>query len=246
MHLIRRDGSAKRRIVLLAFSIASLAVVAGYSPDVGATKTQGKSVIYLGCDQANPFCASYNKTMESGLRKAGFSVKSLYNEFDPAQQAQQMAQATAQKPDALVVFVADSTAIVPSLARAHAANIPVIVVGTDIVSAGLKYVSLVNVENSAALGHFAAVNLVEGMKKEGLKKGNVIAITGTSSQLDTQKRMAAFKAYLAKYPQFKLVAVADASWDPIKSATLAKSLYAKYSAKGGVQGVTCSPPELTG
>jgi ABC-type sugar transport system substrate-binding protein len=42
---------------------------------------------------------------------------------------------------------------------------------------------------------------------------------------------------LAKYPQFKLVSVQDSSWDPVKAATQAKSLFAQYASKGGIQGV---------
>ena len=148
-----------------------------------------------------------------------------------------MSQATAQKPDAIVVFVADSTAIVPSLARAGAAGIPVMVVGTAVPDSALKYVTLMNLQDSTQLGTFAAQNLVEGMKKQGLTKGNVIALTGTSSQIDVQQRMAAFKSYLAKTPQFKLVAVQNANWDAVQSASLAKALFAKYASQGGIQGV---------
>jgi ABC-type sugar transport system substrate-binding protein len=49
--------------------------------------------------------------------------------------------------------------------------------------------------------------------------------------------MAGFKGYLKKFPQFKLVEVQDAGWDPIKSASLAKALYAKYRSRGGIQAV---------
>ena len=94
-----------------------------------------------------------------------------------------------------------------------------------------------NLQDSTQLGTFAAQNLVEGMKKQGLTKGNVIALTGTSSQIDVQQRMAAFKSYLAKTPQFKLVAVQNANWDAVQSASLAKALFAKYASQGGIQGV---------
>ena len=227
----------KRPVAFLGLCVVMLVLAAMTLAGAGFSAMQSKKVIYLGCDEANPFCASYNKTMETTLQKAGFSVSSLYNNFDPSVQAQQMSQATAQKPAAIVAFVADSTAIVPSLARAHAAGIPVMVVGTAVAPSALQYVTLMNLQNSTLLGRFAAQNLVEGMQKEGLKKGNVIALTGTSSQIDVQQRMAAFKAYLAKYPQFKLVAVEDANWDGVQSASDAKALFAKYASRGGIQGV---------
>src|ERR1044072_8588699 len=64
------------------------------STSSGASKSGGnKNVYYLGCDQSNPFCAAYNKTMEDALKGGGYTVKSLYNKFDPATQAQQFSQA---------------------------------------------------------------------------------------------------------------------------------------------------------
>ena len=235
MHV--KSMNFKRPVAFLGLCLAVFAIAAAFLAGAGASAAQSKKVIYLGCDESNPFCASYNKTMETTLQKSGFSVSSLYNNFDPSVQAQQMSQATAQKPDAIVVFVADSTAIVPSLARAHAAGIPVMVVGTSVAPSALQYVTLMNLQNSTLLGQYAAQNLVEGMQKEGLKKGNVIALTGTSSQIDVQQRIAAFKKYLAKYPQYKLVAVENANWDPIQSASDAKALLAKYASQGGIQGV---------
>jgi ABC-type sugar transport system substrate-binding protein len=228
--------NVRRPVAFLGLCLA-LIVAAAYLAAAGSSAAQAKKVVYLGCDEANPFCASYNKTMQTALQQAGYSVSALYNNFDPSVQAQQMSQATAQKPDAIVVFVADSTAIVPSLARASAAGIPVMVVGTAVPDSALKYVTLMNLQNSTQLGSFAAQNLVEGMKKQGLTKGNVIALTGTSSQIDVQQRMAAFKSYLAKTPQFKLVAVQNANWDAVQSASLAKALFAKYASQGGIQGV---------
>lgn len=203
----------------------------------GSNSGGNKTVYYLGCDQSNPFCAAYNKTMEDALEGGGYSVKSLYNKFDPATQAQQFSQAVTQKPAAIVVFVADSTAIVPSLARAHAQKIPVVAVGSAVADAGQEFIAVANLQDSKALGTYAATNLVEGMKKQGLSKGNIIALTGTSSQIDVQQRMQGFKDELAKTPDFKLVEVQDAGWDPIKSASIAKTLYAKYGSKGGIQGV---------
>jgi ribose transport system substrate-binding protein len=234
---VTRSPWLHRPARLVALAAVAAVIGVAYVATAGSATTASKKIIYLGCDESNPFCASYNKTMETALQKAGFSVSSLYNNFDPSAQAQQMSQATAQKPDGIVVFVADSTAIVPSLARASAAGIPVMVVGTAVPASALKYVTLMNLQNSTQLGAFAAQNLVEGMKSEGLKSGNVIALTGTSSQIDVQQRMAAFKSYLAKYPQFKLVAVENANWDAVQSASDAKALFAKYASQGGIQGV---------
>jgi ribose transport system substrate-binding protein len=74
------------------------------------------------------------------------------------------------------------------------------------------------------------------MKKAGFTKGNVIAITGTASQNNVTDRMASFKRYLAKFPQYKIVAIEDANWDQATSAKDAQQLLSKYASKGGIQG----------
>ena len=80
------------------------------------------------------------------------------------------------------------------------------------------------------------MNLVEGMKKAGYKTGNVIALTGTASQNNVTDRMATFKAYLKKFPQYKIVSIQDTNWDQATSAKVAQQLLSKYGSKGGIQG----------
>ena len=74
------------------------------------------------------------------------------------------------------------------------------------------------------------------MKQAGYTKGNVIALTGTASQNNVTDRMAAFKAYMKKYPQYKIVAIQDANWDQATSAKDAQQLLSKYASQGGIQG----------
>ena len=48
--------------------------------------------------------------------------------------------------------------------------------------------------------------------------------------------MGAFKAYLKKYPQYKIVAIQDANWDQATSAKDTQQLLSKYASQGGIQG----------
>ena len=64
----------------------------------------------------------------------------------------------------------------------------------------------------------------------------MIALTGTASQNNVTDRMAAFKAYMKKFPQYKIVAIEDANWDQATSAKDTQQLLSKYASKGGIQG----------
>ena len=142
----------------------------------------------------------------------------------------------ADKPDLIISVPASASAIVPSYIRAQRAGIPILGAIGRQSAAGAKIVTAEARTDDPALGRYAAMNLVEGMKRAGYKTGNVIALTGTASQNNVTDRMATFKAYMKKYPQYKIVAIEDTNWDQATSAKVAQQLLSKYGSKGGIQG----------
>jgi ABC-type sugar transport system substrate-binding protein len=196
----------------------------------------GKKVGVIICTNQNPFCAAWANSVKSGLEKQGASVTVLTSVFDPAVDAQNMNRLIADKPDLIISVPASASAIVPSYIRAKAAGIPILGAIGRQSAAGAKIATAEARTDDPSLGKFAAQNLVEGMQKAGFSKGNVIALTGTASQNNVTDRMAAFKAYMKKYPQYKIVAIEDANWDQATSAKDAQQLLSKYASKGGIQG----------
>ena len=231
-----------RRTSLRWVPLAALALVAAVlvSSAVGASSKKGaltgKKVGVIICTNQNPFCAAWANSVKSGFEKQGATVTVLTSVFDPAVDAQNMNRLIAQKPDLIVSVPASASAIVPSYIRAKAAGIPILGAIGRQSPAGAKLVTAEARTDDPALGRYAAMNLVQGMKQAGFKTGNVIALTGTASQNNVTDRMAAFKAYMAKYPQYKIVAIEDANWDQATSAKDAQQLLSKYASKGGIQG----------
>jgi ABC-type sugar transport system substrate-binding protein len=239
----KADGRALRLVALAGAFALGLAgcgssdsgsggAAAAGPPEGGTAK--GKKVALLGCTSSNPWCNGYNTTMEAELEKAGVEVSTQTSNFDATVQAQQMSQAIARKPDLILIFPADAKAVVPSLRKAQLADIPVIVFDSPLHEEDRKYVAAELVPDHPKLGRFAAINIQEGLKKAGVEAGNVIAITGTAAEVIPQLRMDAFKAQLAKTPEYKLVEVQDGNWDPVKSGQIAQQLFAKYRGRGGV------------
>src|SRR5689334_18146191 len=214
--------SAMRRALLLTLASAVAAVVvAGALAAPTAGPLDGKRIGVLICTNQNPFCAAWANTVKSGLEKEGASVTVLTSVFDPAVDAQNMNRLIAQKPDLIISVPASASAIVPSYIRAKAAGIPILGAIGRQSDAGAKLVTAEARTDDPALGKFAAQNLVEGMKKAGYAKGNVIALTGTASQNNVTDRMGAFKAYMKKFPQYKIVSIQDTNWDQATSAKVA-------------------------
>jgi ABC-type sugar transport system substrate-binding protein len=196
---------------------------------------EGKKVALVTCEP-NVFCRAYNVNLTKLLEGAGATVTQLSDNFDPALQAKHMSQAIAQKPDVIVLFASNADAIVPSLQKAKDADIPVVNVNARLQSEGEQLITFQVIADNAALGQFAAENLVEGFEKAGYDKGNVILVTGTAGTNIVQDRIDAFTKVMEKYPQFKVVATEDGNWDQVKSAQIAQQLLTKYRDQGGVQG----------
>jgi ribose transport system substrate-binding protein len=225
-----------RWLPLAALAVAAAVFVTGALGSNKAGPLSGKTVGVIICTNQNPFCAAWANTVKSGLEKQGASVTVLSSVFDPAVDAQNMNRLIADKVNLIISVPASADAIVPSYIRAKAAGIPVLGAIGRQSAAGAKLVVGEARTDDPSLGRFAAQNLVEGMKKAGFSKGNVIAITGTASQNNVTDRMAAFKAYMAKFPQYKIVAIEDANWDQATSAKDAQQLISKYASQGGIQG----------
>jgi ABC-type sugar transport system substrate-binding protein len=226
-----------RWVPLAALAVAAAVFVTGAMGASGQKGSlSGKKVGVIICTNQNPFCAAWANTVKSGLEKQGATVTVLTSVFDPAVDAQNMNRLIADKPDLIISVPASASAIVPSYIRAKQAGIPVLGAIGRQSAEGAKLVTAEARTDDPSLGRFAAMNLVEGMRKAGFKTGNVIALTGTASQNNVTDRMAAFNAYMKKFPQYKIVAVQDANWDQATSAKDTQQLLSKYGSKGGIQG----------
>src|SRR6187551_1403540 len=202
-----------RWVPLAALAVVAAVVVSGALGASGQkTDLSGKKVGVIICTNQNPFCAAWANTVKSGLEKQGAEVTVLSSVFDPAVDAQNMNRLIADKPDLIISVPASASAIVPSYIRAKAAGIPILGAIGRQSAAGAKLVTAEARTDDPSLGRFAAMNLVEGMRKGG------------------------FKAYMKKFPQYKVVAIEDTNWDQATSAKVAQQLLSKYASKGGIQG----------
>jgi ABC-type sugar transport system substrate-binding protein len=241
-------GSSRGRSVgfyaaLLCVIAASLAVSACGSEDGGGSggggdegSAEGKKVTLISCTNENPWCNAFNKNIEQTAAQGGVDTTLLTSNFDSAAQAQQFSQAISQNPDAILVHIADPNAVVPSLLKAQRADVPVIAVDVPVKQDAQELLASTLKPDHFKLGQFAAENIQEGLEKQGVERGNVIAITGTGSQLHVQQRMQAFKTQMEKTPEYKIVEIQDGNWDPIQTGTIGRQLLAKYKNQGGIQG----------
>lgn len=206
------------------------------SSGVPDSAIKGKRVAYVACSDLNRWCREFRHQLVPALEGRGVAVTDLQDPYDPVLQAQHLDQAIAQKPDLIVLLATNARSVVPGLRRAKTAGIPVInLVGPTVAESEPYYLASIE-NNHRQLGEFAAISLVEGLKKEGRTAGNIIVVTGAQVQPEVAVRMDGFRSVMEKYPEYKVVDTQDGNWDQGKSAEIARTLFAKYADKGGVQG----------
>lgn len=199
--------------------------------DGDAGGLDGKTVAFIGYGDVNPWGAAFNEIYIPALEAEGVAVQNLAT-MDPGAQVQSFNQAVAEQPDAIVVALLDTAAMVAPMQKAVQAGIPVIVFDgrPDDAVADEELVRQVLSDNRA-LGQFAAENIIEGLQAQGKNEGTVIVIKGTASMLVTQDRLEAFYDTL-EGSGYEVIAEEDGNWDPTLSGTIATSLFAKFGADG--------------
>lgn len=238
--------TSKRRARLLgvglyAFGMLALAACgsgtggAATAGTAGSDGVAGKRVTLVHCGDVNPWCAVYNKTIIDGLEAEGVKVEYLQDPFDVALEIQNLQSAIASRPDLILLSPTDDNSLVPSLQQAKAQNVPVIINNSMPAPAAEDLVTATINADQASLGRFAAQNIIEGLQAEGRDSGNIIAITGSDATATSGDRMTAFKAELAKHPEYTLVEEKNGNWDPALTGKIASQLFAQYESKGGIQ-----------
>ena len=202
-----------------------------------AQAQQQKRVALLGTANTQAYMGAWSATFIKAATAAKMSVTNMTSPFDAALQSQQVDDAIAQKFDVILLVIINQQSIRPALVRAKEAGIPVILV----VNPGDKandalYESYIGVDQTE-LGRLAGENLLAGLAAEGKSAAQVVAVTGTATQLNSIWRLDGFRAALAKNPKVKLVAVEDGRWSTALSEQITGNLLVRFAGRGGLDGV---------
>src|SRR5690349_11418269 len=102
-------------------SITALLLATGALVGTGtAADLTRKRVIFVSCGPSYPWCKTFNVRVVGLLKDAKVDLKVLESDLDPIQVNQQMAQATAEAPDLVIVLPADDKSLVAAVKKAKA------------------------------------------------------------------------------------------------------------------------------
>ncbi|HVV94472.1 MAG TPA: sugar ABC transporter substrate-binding protein [Hyphomicrobiales bacterium] len=196
---------------------------------------EGKRVaLFLGPTD-DVYLGAINKYFTSEAGTLGMKVTTFSSPFDPALQAQQIDDAIAQKYDLLAIQILSQKAIVPPLLRAKAAHIPVVLIAAPFTdnSHDQLYETYVGTDNTIA-GTLAGQAIVNALEASHRKTAKIGVLAGAMAEGNAPTRAAAIKAVMAKHPNYKIVALEDTQWDPVKAERAAGQLIARFSGQGGL------------
>jgi ribose transport system substrate-binding protein len=198
---------------------------------------KGKKVLMVQSFAVHPYVAGIIKSFKAKAESYGMEVTVQAAGVDAALQARQFDDGVARKFDLIVVQPVSEQAIVPALARAKEAGVPVMISNnTPKDGTEALYQTFVG-QDQNEMGRIVGRQIVKSFKEAGRDGGKVAFITGALTEGLGPRRLAGIKEVIAANPKIEVVAVEDAKWDTATGERIAGQLFARFAAQGGLDGV---------
>lgn len=217
---------ARLLIVLLGFAVAGASCGQGTEDKA----TGGKKIVGVTLLRSTD---AFYKALEDGLREEaaakGLDLAIVACEGEATKQASQIEDFVARKVSAILAAPCDSDAIVPVLASAEQAGIPVFT--ADIAAHGGKVVSHVASDNVQG-GRLAAQALAGFMGGKGK-----VLIIDHPTVASVQDRVRGFEEGMKAFPGITIVAKLSAEGQRAKAAQVMEDALQAHGDLGGVFGI---------
>lgn len=215
----------------LAGAIATLAAGTAWG------EAKGAHVVLLTVTEECEYCSRHQQAFRAKAEEAGIELDVKITNFDAAEQASQVEQAIAQNPDAIVLWPADASAIVPSLRKIHMADIPLVVTNSAPDSKYSDFWDVFTGPNDVGNGLSAGEAMAMGLEAKGaLSDGRVFVIEGVPGTPPQIQRSQGFEeAMKDNAPEVEIFAKQNGNWDQTRATEAAAALFTQSGGK--VQGV---------
>lgn len=233
---------AGRRLAILA-AVAPLILVtacggSGGKNNAGSPEPDGKEVVYIQGMSGIPFYSTVACGAQDEAKKHGitFSAQGA-SAWDVAKQTEIVNAVVARKPDAIMISVTDTKAMIPPLAQAKAAGIPIIGIDDDLADRSIMASKIQS--DSIEGGKLAGERLGELIGGQG----EVIAINNTPGTPIGDARVEGFKQGIAKFPGIKFLGVKYSNNETAKAANIASTTASSNANLKGIFAVTTNNTE---
>jgi ribose transport system substrate-binding protein len=202
---------------LLSGVIGALAILAVAAGAPAWAESKGK-IYYMVPTLLDEFQTESVKAIEMFLKDVGYEPVTLNADNKTDLQQSQMNDVIALKPKAIVLAAVDFNALQPSIEKARAAGIPVMVFDRQITASKVDFTS---VAGTVEIGHVAAGEIQRLLKeKKGAVKGKVLQVLGDPADpytLDIQK---GFEERMKDYPDVTIISLPAMQWEASNAGTI--------------------------
>jgi ribose transport system substrate-binding protein len=204
-----------KRLMSALLGALAIAAIAFASPAFAQSK--GK-IYYMVPTLLDEFQTESVKALEKFLKDVGYETVSLNADNKTDVQQSQMNDVINLKPAAIILAAVDFNALVPSMEKARAAGIPVMIFDRQITSSPSD---LTSVAGTVEIGHVAAGEIQRLLKeKKGDVKGKILQVLGDPADpytLDIQK---GFEEKMKDYPGAKIISLPAMQWEASNAGTI--------------------------
>jgi ribose transport system substrate-binding protein len=201
----------RRTTILAAFAAVALFGSSALAQDKG-------EIHYMVPTLLDEFQTESVKSMEKFLADVGYKLVSHNADNKTEVQQSQMDDVIALKPKAIVLAAVDFNALKPSIEKARAAGIPVMIFDRQITSTPSDFTS---VAGTVEIGYVAAGEIQRLLKeKNGAVKGKILQVLGDPADpytLDIQK---GFEERMKEFPEAQIISLPAMQWEASNAGTI--------------------------
>ncbi|GAB4036341.1 sugar ABC transporter substrate-binding protein [Spirosoma gilvum] len=171
----------------------------------------------------NEFIVNVHDEMAKKAEADGVDLITVDAERSALKQVEQVESFIAQHVDAIIMNPCEVEASSPAVAKALAANIPIINVNSETSTKPSAFVGSDDVESARIAMKFIADKLGG--------KGTIVMMHGYMGQAAQIKREQGAREILKQYPNIKLIAHQTAEWDRAKAMSLMENWIQSYGSQ---------------
>ena len=202
---------------LLSTLLGALAIAAIALTTPAFAQSKGK-IYYMVPTLLDEFQTESVKAIETFLKQVGYEPVTLNADNKTDLQQSQMNDVIALKPAAIVLAAVDFNALKPSIEKARAAGIPVMIFDRQITSTPSDFTS---VAGTVEIGYVAAAEIQRLLKeKKGDVKGKILQVLGDPSDpysLDIQK---GFEDKMKEFADVQIISLPAMQWEASNAGTI--------------------------
>ncbi len=201
-----------RRLLTASIAIAAMTAVAPAFAD-----SKGK-IYYMVPTLLDEFQTESVSSITKFMGDVGYEVVTLNADNKTDLQQSQMNDTILQKPAAIILAAVDFNALAPSIEKARAAGIPVMIFDRQITSTPSD---LTSVAGTVEIGHVAAGEIQRLLtEKKGGVKGKILQVLGDPADpytLDIQK---GFEERMKEFPDVQIITLPAMQWEASNAGTI--------------------------